>query len=121
MSRRMHMDRPPDLDLGDGHLLWFFCWKPDRELNPQYKDVPDVDRAGAIVSHLAPDGTDCMSSINFDLPMLREVFPNDNRWQVISWEPLTLAPSLLCRAPLDGFNGHCGDHGFIREGKWVRA
>jgi hypothetical protein len=34
-------------------------------------------------------------------------------WQLISEEPLTISPSLLCRA--------CGHHGFIREGKWVSA
>lgn len=34
-------------------------------------------------------------------------------WEVISVEPLTLSPSLLCRA--------CGSHGFIRDGKWVPA
>ena len=34
-------------------------------------------------------------------------------WDVLSEEPLTLFPSLLCRA--------CGHHGFIREGRWVPA
>lgn len=32
-------------------------------------------------------------------------------WDVVSVKPLTLAPSLVCRA--------CGHHGFIREGRWV--
>ncbi len=32
-------------------------------------------------------------------------------WVVESAEPLTLAPSLRCRA--------CGCHGYIRDGKWV--
>jgi hypothetical protein len=39
-------------------------------------------------------------------------FP-DKGWTVESESPLTLSPSLLCRA--------CGHHGFIREGKWVPA
>jgi Family of unknown function (DUF6527) len=39
------------------------------------------------------------------------------RWQVESWEPLTISPSVLCS--LD--KGGCGAHGFIREGKWVPA
>lgn len=34
-------------------------------------------------------------------------------WDVISEDPLTLSPSILCR--------RCGNHGFIREGKWVEA
>jgi uncharacterized membrane protein len=32
-------------------------------------------------------------------------------WQLVSQQPLTLAPSLLCR--------RCKHHGFIRGGKWV--
>jgi hypothetical protein len=51
----------------------------------------------------------------FDLPETRAI-PGalaGARWQVESWEPLTLSPSILCR--------ETGDHGFIREGKWVQA
>lgn len=32
-------------------------------------------------------------------------------WHLISAQPLTIAPSVLCIA--------CGHHGFIRDGKWV--
>lgn len=35
------------------------------------------------------------------------------RWRVESQDPLTLSPSILCRT--------CGNHGFIREGRWVPA
>jgi hypothetical protein len=38
--------------------------------------------------------------------------PGD-KWTVESVDPLTLSPSLLCRA--------CGHHGFIRGGRWVPA
>lgn len=34
-------------------------------------------------------------------------------WTLASWEPLTIAPSVLCL--------QCGDHGFIREGTWEPA
>jgi hypothetical protein len=34
-------------------------------------------------------------------------------WDLVQLEPLTLAPSLLCR--------RCGHHGFIQNGKWVPA
>lgn len=34
-------------------------------------------------------------------------------WTLVSRDPLTISPSLLCRA--------CGHHGFIRDGKWVPA
>ena len=36
-----------------------------------------------------------------------------NGWTLEGKEPLTISPSLLCRA--------CGSHGFIRDGKWVSA
>jgi len=32
-------------------------------------------------------------------------------WDVVSLEPLTISPSLLCRV--------CGHHGFVRNGRWV--
>lgn len=34
-------------------------------------------------------------------------------WDIVALQPLTLSPSLLCRA--------CGHHGFIRDGSWVPA
>jgi hypothetical protein len=34
-------------------------------------------------------------------------------WDLLSEDPLTLSPSLLCTA--------CQHHGFIREGKWIQA
>lgn len=34
-------------------------------------------------------------------------------WELVSEEPLTLEPSLLCRA--------CGTHGYIRGGRWEPA
>lgn len=34
-------------------------------------------------------------------------------WQVATLEPLTLSPSISCKA--------CGHHGYIRAGRWVPA
>lgn len=36
-----------------------------------------------------------------------------NGWDLVSADPITLSPSLLCRT--------CGHHGFIRDGRWVPA
>ena len=36
---------------------------------------------------------------------------NADGWTVESLDPLQLSPSLLCRS--------CGNHGFIRGGKWI--
>jgi len=101
------------LDLGDGHVLHWTCWAPDRELNPQYEGLPDVERFGAFITNPTADGGTCTSAITFDTPQARQLVPERALWQVESWEPLTVSPSLLCP--------DCGDHGFIREGRWVRA
>lgn len=101
------------LDLGDDHALQFIQWAPDRDLNPRYADMPDVERYAAHERHKAPSGRACMGFITFDGEVAREISPDIPKWTVESWEPLTLSPSLLCRA--------CGDHGFIRAGRWVRA
>lgn len=100
------MGRPPDLDFGNGVQLWWTSWAPDRELNPQYADLPDIDRAGAIIAH-----GECYSGINFRSEVAERVFKSHAMWDVTSWEPLTLSPSLLCRL--------CGWHVFIRDGKVV--
>ena len=101
------------IDLGHGHTLTFACWSPDRELNPQYEGLPDVERYSALIEHTAPDGTPCAGAVTFAGEVQARIEPNRPVWSVQSWEPLTLSPSVLCR--------RCGDHGFIREGKWVPA
>ena len=100
-----------DLDLGDGHVLSWTSWSPDRELNPQYADLPDVERFGAIISH-DHNGQLCRHAIRFSGPVQQLLEPGRPVWTVQSWEPLTLSPSI--GAP-------CGDHGYIRNGTWVRA
>lgn len=101
-----------DLDLGDSHYLNFYSWNPDRELNPQWKDTPDIDKCGATIEHLTPAGKKCIGSVMFNGPGQDVVFYNRTKWTVENWEPLTLSPSVLCS---------CGDHGFVKEGRWVRA
>lgn len=103
------------LDLGDNHTLRFASWKPDRLIPANAKafaDIPDVERLGATIIHTNPrTGDECRGFIHFDCAEAAG-FPGPF-WKVESWEPLTLSPSLLCRV--------CGDHGFIRNGQWVRA
>jgi len=62
--------------------------------------------------HRLPNGNMCGSWIPFDVPAAYKYTAGSPKWQVASYEPLTLSPSLLC---------NCGDHGFIRDGKWVPA
>jgi hypothetical protein len=103
-------------DLGHGHVLQFTAWAPDRDLNPQYDGIPDIERYGAIVEHTRPDGQRCVGGVTFDTEQTRAVRamsgPAGVTWTVESWDPLTLSPSLLCS---------CGDHGFIRSGAWAPA
>jgi hypothetical protein len=114
------MENEP-IDLGHGHTLRYVGWHPDRDLNPQYDGTPDVEKWGAIVGHpvgphpLVPEYMAtgyCEGMVTFDEPVQRQIEPNRPRWTVESWEPLTISPSVLCA---------CGDHGFIREGRWVTA
>lgn len=108
-------ERVGQIDLGLGHSLTYHQWAPDRELNPQYDGIPDIERVGATIYHHKPDGTPCVGGITFDLPNLPAGFLARPRWQVISWEPLHIEPSVLCK--VEG----CGDHGWIRDGRWVPA
>jgi len=96
----------PDLDLGPGYQGRFVSWGPDRGLNPQYEDMPDVERYGLIISH--PDARDPAkthdSMIVFDGPVQQKLAPDTPRWQVESWDPLTISPSVLCTLE----KGGCG-------------
>jgi len=101
------------LDLGRGHAIQIAAWDPDLDLNPtlcRFSDQFPAKTSG-IVTHDLPGGRECSGAITFDVPLAREFFSGPF-WTVESWEPLTLSPSLLC---------HCGDHGFIRDGRWVPA
>lgn len=54
----------------------------------------------------------CCGFVFFDVPTEARC-QGTPVWQVASLDPLTLSPSLLCRG--------CGNHGFIKNGKWVPA
>lgn len=73
----------------------------------------DGDWIGIIDHHQKPDGSQCGGgSVLFDVPA-NAGFADSNKWTLVSEDPFHLEPSLLCRI--------CGDHGFIRDGKWVLA
>lgn len=113
--KRSMIDEPFDIDLGDEHVLKFFAWAPDRSIQSnaeRFAGVPDVEKWGASVSHRKPDGEPCAGFVTFESDVQAKVQPGVSKWKVECWEPLTLSPSLLCS---------CGDHGFVRSGKWVRA
>lgn len=122
-------------DIGSDHAVKFFGWGPDWNIQSddfklKHANSPrSIDKFGMQVRHPVLNeivvngkishekGSECSSFISFDLPEVRQVLSvegNEDRhvWQVFSLELPTLhvEPSLLCR--------RCGDHGFIRNGRW---
>jgi hypothetical protein len=77
----------------------------------ELRRMPGEDRpAGVAYKHPNGKGGECEGWAPFNgYPGGRD----NEGWDVQSVEPLTISPSLLCRA--------CQHHGFIREGKWVPA
>jgi hypothetical protein len=102
------------LYLGDDHWLDWSIAGDD-----------DDTRVGAIVYHTLPAGAPdylgngiCAGGVAWADTVWQREHPerkyNHARWTLTGAadEHLTLSPSLLCS---------CGDHGFIRDGKWVKA
>lgn len=109
------IDDPTVFDLGNDHYGSYEQWDPDRKLNPQYAGMPGVLRYGMTIYHPSSDparpGQPCAGFVTFASDTQRKIEPDRaNVWQVESWDPLTISPSVQCS---------CGDHGFIREGRWL--
>ena len=94
-----------EIDLGDGHRIVFSEYEGEA-------------RCGGNVIHPPAEGK-CGGQgwISFEGRAWAKSF---DPGQIATWkveedvgDRFTISPSILCRA--------CGDHGFIRDGKWVRA
>jgi hypothetical protein len=82
------------LDLGGGHRF-------------EFTENQAGELAGGIHYHPRPDGSgECGGFVMFR----GKGRDGEPEWDVISMDPLTLDPSLLCRS--------CGSHGHIINGKW---
>jgi hypothetical protein len=91
----------PDLDLGDGHTL---KWT-------EYEG----HRVGGIIRHSAPTETGYCEGAFWlrGNAFCAEHKPDSPQWDLSGgFDIPTLSPSFLC---------HCGDHGWITNGRWVRA
>lgn len=90
-----------DLDLGDGHWIdWSY-----------YKD----ECCGGIITHTtAATGSGfCAGAFTIRGSKWDLDYPGRASWKFNEvFAAPTLEPSFLC---------HCGDHGFVREGRWVKA
>jgi hypothetical protein len=92
-----------EIDLGDGHRIVFSGYKGEKRVGGNVLHPPVEGKCGG-QGWLTFEGRS----------WAREFAPGAiATWKVESEEPFTISPSILCRA--------CGDHGFIRDGKWVRA
>jgi len=99
-------------DLGHGVRYTFAAWAPDRDLNPQYTHLPDVDRYMLLLEHDC-NGRRVANGCTLDGDVSRELDADRPRWTVLGWEPLTLHPSILCLS--------CQMHGFVRDSQWIPA
>ncbi|MDE2101836.1 MAG: hypothetical protein KGL39_31610 [Patescibacteria group bacterium] len=94
------------LNLGSGHWLrWMSSMQGEKRIG------------GTIIHPAGPNATSeggyCMGGVMFAGTQYAQDHADEHAfWQVTSYEPLTISPSVLCG---------CGDHGFIRDGKWVPA
>lgn len=94
------LDPPADaIDIGGDHRIKLASF--------------EGEPAGIDYWHLKPDGSWCKGWADFRGSKWAVQFGPNTGWELVKLNPLTLAPSLLCRV--------CGDHGFIREGKWMTA
>jgi hypothetical protein len=93
--------KPRDLDLGDGHWLDWSTYKGKR--------------CGGVIYHTS-DKTEsgiCSGAFWISDEYHKDCGRTGPVWSLSgTFEGPTLSPSFLC---------HCGDHGFVRDGKWVRA
>jgi hypothetical protein len=91
----------PLIDLGDDHQARIVPFGGD-------------PNSGIDYYHKTPEGKPCGGFITITGSAWAKEFSPGSivTWELVSADPLTLSPSLLCE---------CGDHGFIREGKWVPA
>ena len=92
------------IDIGSDHFIRFSSYQDD-------------DKTGITVLHKDKSGATCRGWVAFRGGAWEKAFVASAQpiqaWDVQSLDPLTISPSVLCRA--------CGDHGFIRDGKWVCA
>lgn len=102
------------IDFGGGVTGYWMGWSPDRSIPSnaeRYAGIADIEKCSLQLGHNKPTGERHEGIITVEHPGSRQVFPEPHAlWQVQSWEPLTLTPSVHCS---------CGWHGFIRGGRWV--
>lgn len=96
----MILDEPPAdaIDIGNGMRIQFADYQGEA--------------AGINEWHRRSDGGWCRGWVAFHGSRWAEQFKSgDVGWKLVQRDPLTLTPSIKCRA--------CGNHGHITNGRWV--
>ena len=91
-----------EVDLGNGHRIIFTQYKGEKRVGADLIHPPVEDKCGG-VGWIAFEGRSWANSFKGVIAT----------WNIETEEPITISPSILCRS--------CGDHGFVRNGKWVIA
>jgi hypothetical protein len=117
MSEKKH-----DLDLGDGHYLDWTTYEGERcgGIISHTKDqalyesqMAKLKESGNYDEEVAEFYRLCQGAITIKGSTSAIKHARQAVWEMTgTFEQPTFSPSFLC---------HCGDHGFVREGKWVRA
>ncbi len=101
MSLQEHYPADSPLELGCGvEIRW----------SRRYGAADDAEYCGGLLSHPKPENPSGRCEGSFFIK--GSGMDGKAEWDVLSEQPLTLAPSFLC---------HCGFHGWVRDGKWVSA
>lgn len=121
MSVPAQWDEQDWIDLGDDHhFVWLDGSTATHEerfpetTHPSAGDGRPVTRCGIIVDHRNPNtGERCAGAVMF----AKVLNPSEHEakrpiWECVNLDPLHLEPSILCS---------CGDHGYVRDGRWQRA
>lgn len=104
--------------LGNGLSYGFFVWAPDRELNPQYTGLPDIDPAGIVICR----GEETLGACWFKSDVAAQINGGHAMWDLISLSPLHIEPSVRMYRYDPRTRKHVPSlHGFIRNGVWVPA
>jgi hypothetical protein len=91
-------------------------WSRDIELGGGHYLSRTVDRDGELAGFIDvhPDARDPRQECCGAVPLEGTAGATaGHAWKLVSADPVTLAPSLLCPT--------CGNHGFVRDGQWVPA
>ncbi len=94
------------IPLNEDHEFVWVISSEERESTTPDECLPKVGYIGIAEFHRADvTGGWCGGYVYWSGP--------EARHDLVSFDPLTIAPSLLCPT--------CGSHGFIRDGSWVPA